>query len=215
MLNPFIKQQKFPMRYAKNVAKPYAFQALQQQIQACHQCPHCQKTNEHEPTLWGNPNATLLILLSWPDSSNDEKDYLQTALDYFQIDPDILAFGYACHCHGITYEEIRPPFLEEVKQCATYTQTALDIIEPLAVLCLSTFSSNLFYKQSLSDSIKEPSFIHNIPIFTTYPPSYILNLRYNQKNLFEAKHQAFYDTIQDTLTYLEKHYPNLALYQSS
>lgn len=204
-----LQNQAFPMRYAKNMAKPYAFAALQKQIQACTKCKGCKKCH-NEPTLWGNPNATLLIMLAWPNSNYDEITYLESAFSYYNVDKDILAFAYTAHCCG--YLE-GPPYREEIEICAEYTRSAIDIIEPLAILCLSTFSSNLFYKQSLSDSIKEPSFIQNIPIFTTYPPSYILNLRDNNNDLYNSKHQDFYLNIKRALDYLEQKYPELVIYK--
>ena len=207
-----LHNQAFPMRYAKNIAKPYAFTALQKQIEACTKCKSCKKCNTGY-TLWGNPNATLLIILSWPDASGNELMYLNTVLDYYNVDTDILAFTYAAHCNGYYHEKMRPPYMQEIQKCAQYTREAIDIIEPLAILCMSTISSNLFYKQSLSDSIKEPSFISNIPIFTTYPPSYILNLYDTHNSTYETKHQEFYTQIKQVLDYLETNYPELALYK--
>lgn len=207
-----LQNQAFPMRYAKNIAKPYAFAALQEQIQTCTKCKSCKKCH-NEPTLWGNPNATLLIVLSWPDASYDELSYLDTAFTHYNVDKEILAFTYAAHCNGYLREKSRPPYRQEIEQCVGYTKAAIDIIEPLAILCLSTISSNLFYKQSLSDSIKEPSYIQNIPIFTTYPPSYILNLYYNKNDLYNSKHEEFYTNIKRALDYLEEKYPELVIYK--
>ena len=208
-----LRNQAFPMRYAKNLAKPYAFCALQKQIKQCTKCEHCRKTEEL--TLWGSSNATLLVILSWPDMSLNETALLKNVFDFYKVDPDILAFTYAYHCNAYSSHHIRPPFRQEIENCVAYTHQAIDIIEPLAILCLSSISSNLFYRQSLSDSIKEPTFIQNIPIFTTYPPSYILNL-YNSKNsLYESKNIEFYTNIKRALDYLEEKYPKLAIYKES
>ena len=204
--------QPYPMRYAINQAKPYAFKSLQERIKCCKKCSQCKKC-DHAYTLWGNYNATLLIILTWPDKTQDELTYLQTALDYYGVDPDILAFTYAFHCNGYSGHQVRPPYAKEIEQCSKYTKEAIEIIEPLAILCMSTIANNLFYKQGIDDSVKQPSFIHDIPIFTTYPPSYILNLYKNHNILYKDKHEEFFKQIKCVLDYLETTYPKLALYK--
>lgn len=198
--------EPYPLEIAKQIAKPIAMNQFNKRALSCKCCEKCTKTVEQ--FLWGNPNGTVLVLFSSPESLAIEQVYLNNALEGFDIDPSILSYAYA-----IQGEIECTPTQTLLTKCSKFLEEAIEIIEPVSILCLSTYATSFFNTKHLDDNISSAHYLRGIGVYTTYPPAHLLTLHNKESHLFEEKQKLFYEAVYNCFEETAKRYPNLCIYK--
>lgn len=199
-----------PMQYVKDLVKPYAISKLNDCIKECKDCKICKNEKSYG---YGNTNASILIISSYQHAYIKQcRDFFVDMVDYFNGNMEDYYFIDAVSCKPITNNILRPPYKEEVINCSVFVEQTINIIEPLAIVCVNSLATSLFNKKRFVDNLEEMGVFNNTPVFTIYPIECVIDYCAKNNPLYEEKQYEIYSQFEKLVLFFKEKYPDLKLF---
>lgn len=199
-----------PMQYVKDLVKPYAIDKLNEYIKLCKDCEICKNKKSYG---YGNPNASILVISSYQHVYVKEcKAFFEEMVEYFNGNIEDYYFVNAVSCKPITNGILRPPCKKEVINCSVFVEQYINIIEPLAIICVNSLATSLFNKKRFSDNLEEMGVFNQVPVFTIYPIECIVDYFVKDNPLYEEKQLEIYKQFEKLVSFFNEKYTDLNLF---
>lgn len=174
-----------PLKFVKDSVKDLCKISLNEHIK---QCNDCHNECKFKSLTYGNPNASIMIIGNSFDLESsynkrskpfNKKDYayIEIALNHLNISYNDIFFMNAVNCPNVrdlgneNYEEVIPTSTQS-KNCKTFTDFAIDFVEPKVIILMSGVAVNSYLKGSPFELIGKWSEIKGIPTIVTHDPKH-------------------------------------------
>lgn len=215
-----------PMRYVQNIVKPLARQALDNAILECDACDIC--NNSVKSITKGNPNAPILILGESVSKEQQEAgqnvyalednagNILNDVLKYLGVGEDKVFYINSVNCHPTRNGIKRSSTVAERRECKTFLDYAVNMVEPLLIICLGAVAVNGINeeigKQKINDIRGTYFQYRGITVMPTFHPGYFIELRDKvSEEVIDTYHNEFINDIEKAITDLDMQYPDLKI----
>ena len=216
-----------PISYVKNIVKPMAHDKLNSAILACEDCEigcgDCIKT-----LTKGNPNATIMIIGESVSQEQAEKggncfpledttgNDLEEMLDYLKVNRREVFYINSVNCYPHRNGAKRSSTVQERKNCKTFLDYAIQMVEPLMIICLGAVAVNGINeeigKQKISDIRGKYFMYRGINVMPTYHPAYFKELAGKiPDDLIQEYFTQFQDDIERAIHDVNEFYPEIGI----
>lgn len=203
-----------PLEYVHDIVRDYAREKLDQHILDCRDCDIC---SEPKSITWGDTKARLLIVSEsvceeqsglgrsvYPLQDCPQRSLLESALGEYYNKAFYINAVNCMPCRktgqGIAF---RLPSKTEVENCRVFTDFALDLVRPEAVLLLGPIALNLFEEKTMSEARGEIISVQGIPAVATYHPDYFSRVgKMKSELILRELREQFREDVKRILQYL-------------
>lgn len=217
-----------PISFVHNIVKPLAKGKLDTYIQNCNDCNICNCT---KTLTKGNPNASILIIGESSSEDQQEQEYgepfennsgeiLKAVLNKLNINQDELFYINSVNCfphrmHG-DLQIKRSPTKTERTNCKVFLDYALNMVQPLLIICLGSVATNGINeeigKQSITKIRGQYFSYRGNNVMPTYHPAYFIELEKSQKfdeEYIDNLKWDFFNDLEKAFKDLHESYPDL------
>lgn len=215
-----------PLAFVKNIVKPLAKTKLDQAILSCQECEIGCASRGRTITK-GNPNASIMIIgesLSQEQLSETENfpledsagKHLESMLEYLNVNPNELFYVNSVNCFPNRNGEKRSSTVKERSSCKTFLDYAIQVVEPLLIICLGAVAVNGINeeigKKKISDIRGTYFSYRGVTVMPTYHPSYFDMLGGKVPDtLIQEYYTQFQDDIERAVLDLNKRFPSIGI----
>lgn len=221
-----------PISFVTNIVKPLAKEKLDNYILECKDCDIC--SAEKKTITRGNPNASVFIIgESCTFSSTlpliDTEDIgnkFQSILNDLNINENQLFFMNSVNCFPFRQQEHngkidlikRAPTVKERTNCKVFLDYALQIVQPLLIICLGSVATNDINeeigKQNITKIRGNYFMYRGIPVMPTYHPNFFNELKKNNvdEEIINNYYKDFYNDIKKAFTDVQNEYTDLNIF---
>jgi uracil-DNA glycosylase len=207
----------------RDIVRPLSFERLNQYIKQCHDCEIC---HHAKSLVYGNPNASVLIIKDCvsfdqkdekyvypynPDSDRDEDRILRETLAFYHLNPDELLWINSVQCCPQTIVDgqiIRrtAPNKTEFINCRTFVDFAVQAFAPTFILLMGNIALNAFFDIPIEKVHGKLMSVLGIPTIPVYSPEYLLWMKTAlEPAMFEQYKENFYQDMDIVSKYLKEH----------
>ena len=153
----------------------------------------------------GNPHATYMVIGEAPGENEDEHGapFIGSSGKYLKnrLLPTLAGirvsdcwFTNLVKCHP---QHNRNPLANEIKACAPWLETEIQLVQPKVILAVGAFASKYFTDMSLKDGHGQVFMWNNIPVIPLYHPAAV-NRSVTRKGL-EADYRTILSVLHDSV----------------
>lgn len=173
-----------PIAYVQDIVRDMAVDTLQYVMSEYKE----EGEKPYRTLFHGNPRADLLIINDRPYiegsiyslQDTSEGELLHKVLDHFGYDKSNVAYIDAINF--IPYRRVgndlieRLPSKQEMISCKAFTDYAIDIVRPKAILLLGPIASSMYHNQSFNEVAHQVIQTQGFLSVATYSPHRLLNV---------------------------------------
>ena len=217
-----------PLAYVRKIVSAYALDKMHGYIDKCHDCSSC--TDCRKKSLTAGPLSASVMIISeaitteqgefdgetvMPLCGSEVYEFIKVVLQYLKVDEDSIFWMNAVNC--FVYREegdkkiARLPTSEEVNNCKTFVDYAVDLVRPKLIILLGNVAANAFRKEPGSMATLRGTWmdIHGIPSMITLNPDQLIKLRGNVSDeALQNKEDEFVNDMEAAFDNLKERYPN-------
>lgn len=216
-----------PLAFAHDIVRDYAREKLDEYILQCKDCDIC---SGPKSVTKGNSNAAIMVIgesvaaeqldanleVLAPMEGTKSFELLKKVFDYYEVNQDDVFYINAVNCHpkkevdGKTFS--RTPSKEEVDNCNTFLNYAIEVVKPTVIILLGAIALNSV-KQDLTSPQREPitkargiwTEVKGIPAMPTFHPEYFSQIEGKKHpDIIEEIKADFCDDIRIAVEYVQK-----------
>lgn len=214
-----------PLDYVRNIVKPLAKNKLDNLILSCNDCSIC--NNSVKTVTRGNPNAPIMIIgeavskeqqearqNTYPLYEDSASQNLNVVLEHLRVDENKLFFINSVNCFPQRNGIKRASTVAERKNCKTFLDYAIRIVDPILIICLGAVAVNGINeeigKQKITDIRGQFFTYRGINVLPTFHPGYFNEILDKVPGeLVEEYYNLFYDDIALAINSLNEQRPDL------
>lgn len=217
-----------PIAFVKNIVKPMACDKLNEAIKSCEDCEiGC--NNAVKTITKGNPNASIMIigesvsldqiesgeLINYPLEDSAGR-YLQEMLDYLQVNENEIFYINSVNCFPQRNGNKRASTVAERSACKTFLDYAINLVEPLMIICLGAVAVNGINeeigKQNIRDIRGNYFMYRGINVMPTYHPGYFIELGGKiPDDLIAEYYKQFQNDIEKAFVDVDEFFPEIGI----
>ncbi|MFJ1268270.1 uracil-DNA glycosylase family protein [Legionella lytica] len=165
--------------------------ALANEVAGCTRCP-LHQTRKQTVFYRGSPQAKLMIIGEAPGFYEDQqgKPFVGKAgglLNQMMHSVDLCENDfYIANVLKCRPPNNRDPQVEEIRQCSTYLEQQIELIQPDLILALGRFAGQFLLKQpvALNQLRNRIHYYKKIPFMVSYHPAYLLRRPVDKKKTY-------------------------------
>ncbi|USQ13338.1 uracil-DNA glycosylase [Legionella lytica] len=165
--------------------------ALAKEVAGCTRCP-LHKTRKQTVFFRGSPQAKLMIIGEAPGFYEDQQGkpfvgkaggLLNQMMHSVSLSENDFYIANVLKCRP---PNNRDPQLEEIKQCSTYLEQQIDLIQPELILALGRFAGQFLLNKpvALNQLRNKIHYYKKIPFMVSYHPAYLLRRPVDKKKTY-------------------------------
>lgn len=164
---------------------------LKEKVLTCTKCPDLVQSRSQVVFSKGNPNTRVVFVGESPGSTEDREGHPFCGASGKLLDELIELCGWTrqdvyiintVNCHP---EWNRNPYPQEVKNCRSYLDLQLKIVQPDIIVCLGAVAAQnlLNTEQSVYQLRKDWHYYQGIKVRVTFHPAFILRKMHMKNNM--------------------------------